>query len=138
MWAAISSCIYICNIFLCLLISINSLYISRVLIKYVEDRDPYTWKGVVLAAALFLSQLAISVCLHNFLYYNTLSGTRARSILNAVIYRKVIFRTYLAMKACLVIWIFCSKLYLLPLQFALNRLWHYRVPQELLQLSEKW
>ena len=61
----------------------------RVLIKYVEDRDPYTWKGVVLALSLFLSQIIISVCIHNFVYYNHLGGARARTILNAVIYRKV-------------------------------------------------
>ena len=55
----------------------------------IQDKVPYTSKGVVLAAALFATGAMRSILYHNFMYWSNLAGMHMRSIICAVVYRKV-------------------------------------------------
>ena len=55
----------------------------------VQGNMPYTWKGVVLASALFATGSMRGIFYHNFMYWSNLAGMHMRSIICAVVYRKV-------------------------------------------------
>ena len=61
----------------------------RLLIDFVGSDDPHVWKGIVLAACMLVVNFTFSILLNNFLHLAFAAGTKARSLVNAVVYRKV-------------------------------------------------
>ena len=80
-----------CNIHvLQILNTINSInFFFRLLIDFVGRNDPNTWKGILLAFGMLLTNFTYTILINNFLYYGVLAGLRARSMVNAAVYRKV-------------------------------------------------
>ena len=62
---------------------------SSMLIQYVERQDPHSWKGVFLSIILLVTCLISSLAMHNFMHITWLIGMQVRTIINAVVYRKV-------------------------------------------------
>ena len=63
--------------------------INSSLLGFLESDDPHNWKGIVLAAGIFVCNIAANTLIHNFLYYTYSAGIRTRSICNSIVYRKV-------------------------------------------------
>ena len=57
------------------------------MIAYVDRDDPYTWKGIAICAILMVSIFANSIFTHTFMHTCMVAGLRARTIVNAVVYR---------------------------------------------------
>ena len=59
------------------------------LIDFVESGDPENWKGITIAACMLLVNFTFSVLINNFLHRGFIAGMKARSLVNAIVYRKV-------------------------------------------------
>ena len=64
------------------------------LLIFIEVDDPYTWKGIMMAVCMFITQIMLLLLKHNNTQYATTAGLKLRSVLNATIYRKVSRRGY--------------------------------------------
>ncbi|KAI0232456.1 Multidrug resistance-associated protein 1 [Lamellibrachia satsuma] len=64
--------------------------ILRLLIVFVSSKGGYTWQAIIYAVLLCLSKFAFCVFIHWWLYAAYLASIQARTILNAVVYRKVL------------------------------------------------
>jgi len=65
------------------------LFRCRMLILFVTNQEDYLWQGVIYAVVLALNKFAFCVVVHWWLYGAYVTGMKARSILNGVVYRKV-------------------------------------------------
>ena len=61
----------------------------RMLIQFIVSGDPNTWKGLLIASLMLLSTFFYSIFINNFTYYGMVAGMRARTQMNAAVYRKV-------------------------------------------------
>lgn len=59
------------------------------LISYIGSGDSNLWKGVVLSVLMLLSSFLHSLFANSRIFYSFLCGARARSVVNAAVYRKV-------------------------------------------------
>ncbi|KAK2168341.1 hypothetical protein NP493_1234g00004 [Ridgeia piscesae] len=66
------------------------LFRCRMLILFVTNQEDYLWQGVIYAVVLALNKFAFCVVVHWWLYGAYVTGMKARSILNGVVYRKAL------------------------------------------------
>ena len=59
------------------------------LISFIESGDSQIWKGLTIAGCMLVVNFTQSVLIQNFLFTASMAGMRARSIVNAAVYRKV-------------------------------------------------
>ena len=64
-------------------------YHSRLLLAFITDGDPYTWKGYLIAVALFVVPTLQAILRQYWFKLNMIVGLRMRSIAIAAVYRKV-------------------------------------------------
>ena len=69
-----------------------SFLFGSLLLTYMDSNDTYSWKGIILAIGMFVCNVMAAIFIHNFLYYTWTAGMRMKSIVNSVIYRKVMHR----------------------------------------------
>ena len=55
----------------------------------MESKNPNTLDGLILSGTMLLVNFTMSLFLHNYLDIVMVAGLRARTILNAIVYRKV-------------------------------------------------
>ena len=62
---------------------------GSVLIDFMESGDPNNWKGFAVIIGMMMGNMIYSLVINNYLHYIYVAGMKARSIVNAVVYRKV-------------------------------------------------
>ncbi len=63
-------------------------FTRRELIRFVDSGDVFTWKGVLMSILFLINNLATSILLHWWLFTNWNQAMRARTLVNALVYRK--------------------------------------------------
>ena len=58
------------------------------LITFIESGDVYSWKGFVLAAAMFFFNVLRTVIQQRYLYHAFNAGMHLRTVTTAMVYRK--------------------------------------------------
>ncbi|KAI0214567.1 Multidrug resistance-associated protein 1 [Lamellibrachia satsuma] len=62
----------------------------RLLISFVGNKDPHTWKGLLYASLMFLVTALAAIFIHQWLYVTYGCALRINILLNATIYRKAL------------------------------------------------
>ena len=71
----------------------KGLCFCSLLISYIESGDPFLWKGIFISIAMLLNSFLNSILINNFLFFVFRAGARARTVVNAAVYRKVRVKT---------------------------------------------
>ena len=57
--------------------------------QYVDMDDEEDWKGYMLATMMLVSLSHLSFLFNSYFWFGNVAGMKARSLINAVVYRKV-------------------------------------------------
>ena len=64
-------------------------YFPSLLILWTGSEDRYVWKGILLAVSMLVCAFASCICLVYYGYILYICGMRLRTVVSAVIFRKV-------------------------------------------------
>lgn len=66
-------------------------YCFRVLLQFIQSGDIFSWKGYFIAAMMFLFNVAKTVVQQAFMYHAFNAGMHLKTVVTAMVYRKVLF-----------------------------------------------